>query len=65
MKILLILIPVALLIITIAGCFFFWAIRTKQFDDLDRQGANILFDDEPTPASKINQPPIVTTNSDE
>jgi len=46
MNILLLLIPMALVIITIAVWFFFWAIKSEQFDDLDRQGANILFDDD-------------------
>ena len=36
----------ALIIIAVAIWFFFWAIKSQQFDDLDRQGANILFDDD-------------------
>ena len=53
MNILLLLIPVALIIVTVAVCFFFWAMKSQQFDDLDRQGANILFDDDlPTRPSK-------------
>lgn len=46
MNILLLLIPIALIIVTIACWFFFWAIKSDQFDDLDRQGANILFDED-------------------
>ncbi|NRA53391.1 MAG: cbb3-type cytochrome oxidase assembly protein CcoS [Gammaproteobacteria bacterium] len=46
MNILLLLIPMALIIIAVAIWFFFWAIKSQQFDDLDRQGANILFDDD-------------------
>jgi len=46
MNILFLLIPMALLIIVIAVGFFFWAVKSEQFEDLDRQGANILFDDE-------------------
>ncbi|NRA72707.1 MAG: cbb3-type cytochrome oxidase assembly protein CcoS [Gammaproteobacteria bacterium] len=46
MNILLMLIPVALILVTIAVWFFFWAIKSEQFDDLDRQGANILFDED-------------------
>tara|TARA_R110002126_G_scaffold160926_6_gene308714 strand:- start:76 stop:201 length:126 start_codon:yes stop_codon:yes gene_type:complete len=25
---------------------FFWAVRSKQFEDLDKEGFSILFDDE-------------------
>jgi cbb3-type cytochrome oxidase maturation protein len=32
--------------VIIAGVVFFWAIRSEQFEDLDRQGSNILFDEE-------------------
>lgn len=46
MNILFFLIPVALIIVVIAVYFFFWAVKSEQFEDLDRQGANILFDDE-------------------
>jgi len=47
MNILFFLIPVALIIVVIAITFFFWAVKSEQFEDLDRQGSNILFDDEP------------------
>ncbi len=46
MNILFFLIPVMLIIVVIAVYFFFWAVKSEQFEDLDRQGANILFDDE-------------------
>lgn len=48
MNIIFVLIPIAILFVVIAGVVFFWAIRSEQFEDLDRQGSNILFDeDEP------------------
>lgn len=37
-----------MLFVTIAVILFFWAVRTNQFDDLDREGQNILFDEEIT-----------------
>jgi len=46
MNVLFLLIPMALVLIIIAVYFFFWAVKSDQFEDLDRQGANILFDDE-------------------
>jgi cbb3-type cytochrome oxidase maturation protein len=48
----------ALVIVTVGACFFFWAMKSQQFDDLDRQGANILFDDDvPRAASKSKSLP--------
>ncbi|EKP0306696.1 cbb3-type cytochrome oxidase assembly protein CcoS [Aeromonas veronii] len=61
MNIIFVLIPIAILFVVIAGVVFFWAIRSEQFEDLDRQGSNILFDeDEPqqktmTPSSHDSQ----------
>ncbi|QYJ77105.1 cbb3-type cytochrome oxidase assembly protein CcoS [Shewanella sp. FJAT-52076] len=46
MSIIYILIPIAMLFVLIAVGVFFWAVRTEQFDDLDRQGASILFEEE-------------------
>ena len=49
MNIIFVLIPIAILFVVIAGAVFFWAIRSEQFEDLDRQGSNILFDEERRP----------------
>jgi cbb3-type cytochrome oxidase maturation protein len=54
MSIIYVLIPIAMLFVLIAVAIFFWAVKTEQFDDLDRQSVSILFDDEqplnsPTP----------------
>ncbi|MNM48616.1 Cytochrome oxidase maturation protein cbb3-type [compost metagenome] len=51
-----VLIPIAILFVIIAGAVFFWAIRSEQFEDLDRQGSNILFDEE-QPANKSKDKP--------
>lgn len=39
------LIPIAIMFVCIAVFVFIWAVKTDQFDDLDRQGHSILFDD--------------------
>lgn len=44
MAILLLLIPISLLLIAIAGALFVWAVDNHQFDDLDRHGFDILDD---------------------
>jgi cbb3-type cytochrome oxidase maturation protein len=55
MNIIFVLIPIAILFVIIAGVVFFWAIRSEQFEDLDRQGSNILFDED-QPARKPAKP---------
>lgn len=44
MAILLLLIPISLLLIAIAGAMFIWAVNHDQFEDLDRHGFDILDD---------------------
>ncbi|ALP39980.1 cbb3-type cytochrome oxidase assembly protein CcoS [Aeromonas schubertii] len=51
MNIVFVLIPIAILFVVIAALVFFWAIRSEQFEDLDRQGSSILFDEQ-TPDQK-------------
>jgi len=46
MSIIYVLIPLAIIIVGIAIVVFFWAVRSNQFEDLDRQGYSILFDDD-------------------
>lgn len=46
MSIIYVLIPLAILIVAIAIIVFFWAVKSDQFNDLDRQGYNILFDED-------------------
>ena len=47
MSVIYILIPIAVLLTAIGIYIFFWAVKTEQFDDLEKQGMSILFD-EPT-----------------
>ena len=57
MEIIYVLIPIAIIFVTIAIAVFFWAVKSNQYDDLDREAINILFDeDTPPPANS-------TTNS--
>ena len=45
MNIIYVLIPIAILLVLLAIGVFFWAVKSNQFDDLERQGMSILFDD--------------------
>lgn len=44
-------IPAAVILVALAIWFFFWAVNSGQFDDLDGPAHSILFDDE-DPAHK-------------
>ncbi len=61
MSIIYVLIPIAILFVCIGLGIFFWAVRSRQFDDLNKEGMSILFEDEkksvqPAPLSD-KQPP--------
>ena len=45
MNIILMLIPLTLVLVLLAGWGFFWAVETGQFDDLDSPGWDVLVDD--------------------
>lgn len=47
MKILYLLIPISLLLVATAVAAFFWAVKSGQFDDLERPPQRILDEDEP------------------
>lgn len=47
MEILHIAVPAAILLVVFAIVIFWWAVKHGQFDDLERQGMNILLDEEP------------------
>ncbi|NQZ79591.1 MAG: cbb3-type cytochrome oxidase assembly protein CcoS [Colwellia sp.] len=46
MSIIYVLIPIAILLTAIGIYIFFWAVKTEQFDDLEKQGLSILFDEQ-------------------
>lgn len=51
-----ILIPIAIVLVCIAVGIFLWAVKSDQFEDLERQGHNVLFDEDDltnTPKAKI------------
>lgn len=49
------LIPIAIIFVAIAVGIFFWAVKSDQFEDLEREGSNILFDDEGNNETPLNQ----------
>ncbi|MBM7072660.1 cbb3-type cytochrome oxidase assembly protein CcoS [Shewanella sp. 202IG2-18] len=55
MSIIYVLIPIAMLFVAIAVAVFFWAVKSEQFDDLNRQGSSILFEDDAEEAPSHSQ----------
>ncbi|MBO1519454.1 cbb3-type cytochrome oxidase assembly protein CcoS [Oceanisphaera pacifica] len=39
-------IPIAMVFVGLALVLFFWSVKSDQFEDLDRHGSSILFDDD-------------------
>jgi cbb3-type cytochrome oxidase maturation protein len=54
MSVIIFLIPLGLLLLGIAVWAFLWAVDHGQFEDLDRAGQSILFDDDELPPSKTH-----------
>ncbi len=71
MDIIYVLIPLSILLISIAVLVFFWAVKGGQFDDLDSPAHRILFDDDDEPvkpdsaSSTPDQPPTSSRKSDD
>ena len=58
MDILFLLIPFSVVLVFALMAAFFWALQTRQFDDLDREGERILEDD---PELDLDQAPKPAT----
>lgn len=54
MSVIYILIPIAILLTALGIYLFFWAVKTEQFDDLEKQGMSILFDESTKKNSDIS-----------
>jgi len=59
MSIIFVLIPIAVLFVLIGLGVFFWAVRSRQFDDLDKEAYSILFDNQ----TKTTPPPHQTADA--
>ena len=51
MSIIYYLIPIAIIFVIVGVIAFFWATKTEQFEDLEKQGLSILMDDDKPTAS--------------
>lgn len=50
MDILYLLIPLSLVLVFVIAIFFWWSLRSNQYDDLDGPGHRILMDDDRNPS---------------
>ncbi|PCI61000.1 MAG: cbb3-type cytochrome oxidase assembly protein CcoS [Gammaproteobacteria bacterium] len=62
MSIIYILIPIAVLFTALGIYLFFWAVKSEQFEDLEKQGLSILFDDDDIIAHQHNSSKTVQKN---
>jgi cbb3-type cytochrome oxidase maturation protein len=62
MSIIYILIPIAIIFTALAIYLFFWAVKSDQFEDLEKQGLSILFEDDKEPKKNRIDNDIVTSN---
>ncbi|EKE86999.1 cbb3-type cytochrome oxidase assembly protein CcoS [Idiomarina xiamenensis] len=62
MSVIYVLIPIAMIIVAIGVAIFFWAVRSNQFEDIERQGMSILLDDED---EQQNAKPRNSANTDQ
>jgi len=52
MNIIYLLLPIVLVLAAVMAVFFFWAVKSDQFDDLEGPAHRILMDDDKPPAKK-------------
>ncbi|WP_440877288.1 cbb3-type cytochrome oxidase assembly protein CcoS [Thalassotalea sp. PLHSN55] len=62
MSIIYVLIPIAILLTALGIYLFFWAVKTEQFDDLEKQGMSILFDEEGKDKKAAESKPTESNN---
>lgn len=55
MEIIFLLIPVSLILIAVIAVFFFWAIKSGQYDDLEAPRHRILMDDDDIDHAEENE----------
>ncbi|KAB7653882.1 Uncharacterized protein, possibly involved in nitrogen fixation [Plesiomonas shigelloides] len=51
MDIIYVLVPIAMLFVLVAVLVFLWAVKSEQFEDLNRQGMQILFEEDEQPSA--------------
>lgn len=65
MSIIYILIPIAILFTALGIYLFFWAVKSEQFDDLEKQGMSILFDEVELSREETDNKKSLPSNNEE
>ncbi|MBV1915567.1 MAG: cbb3-type cytochrome oxidase assembly protein CcoS [Pseudomonadales bacterium] len=55
MEILYLLIPMAVVLFIVILCAFSWSVKNDQFEDLERHGYDVLFDDDIDPPQETDK----------
>ncbi|MGS0680627.1 cbb3-type cytochrome oxidase assembly protein CcoS [Shewanella sp. 125m-7] len=63
MSIIYVLIPIAMLFVLVAVGVFFWAVKSDQFDDLEKQSVSILFEDDKAQSDNSSSTATATEKS--
>lgn len=64
MTIIYVLIPIAIILTIIGIYLFFWAVKSDQFTDLEKQGLSILFDEEQAlDKDNVKEPSVISSDS--
>ena len=63
MSVIYVLIPIAIILLIVGIYLFFWAVKTEQFNDLEKEGLSILFDDEKKANKSAENPPANAEHS--
>lgn len=63
MEVIYLLIPIAIIFVIIAIYVFSWAVKSDQFDDLEKQGMSVLFDNEVDPKRSKQKPTTCDTEN--
>ncbi|QOL25047.1 cbb3-type cytochrome oxidase assembly protein CcoS [Thalassotalea sp. LPB0316] len=56
MTVIYVLIPIAVLLTIIGIYLFFWAVKSEQFDDLEKEGMSILYDEDKQASNDTTKP---------
>ncbi len=55
MEVIWVLIPLSVLLMLLAVRAFVWAVRSRQFDDLDREASRILFEEPGSESARVDK----------
>lgn len=64
MTVIYVLIPIAVLLTIIGIYLFFWAVKSEQFNDLEKEGMSILYDEDKRKQKEVKDKSLVENTGD-